>query len=54
MGFSRDPDATLTEFRDTIRAMKNKYTNKEKRTRLELLIGLAVVVFLYLFNLFVR
>ena len=54
MGFSRGADAVLTEFRDTIRDMKNKPTSKEKRTRLELLIGLAVVAFLYLFNLFVR
>lgn len=31
--------------------MKNKTIDKDKRTRRELLIGLAVVAFLYLYNL---
>ena len=47
---SHGADSVLTGGWDTTSAMENKNGNKERRTRIEIAIGLTVVALLYLID----
>ena len=49
-GISHDAERSLTETWDTVRAMKKGRMDKERRTRIEIAVGVAVVVILYLID----